>query len=233
MKNLSFAPYVRGTVGDSWLHQEAFTNELGSTSVDGTSLYSYSGEIGFVFRMTQGLNLRIGAEAFAPAPVSDAKGKDSTGAQLLTVNSSIFVFNPQVALEVVAVTFKSGSRVMITGGAGYAFVNLKNDYNVTTAGQTALGLPSYTETATATQINGFASTAYEFCMVDHVLGMLELGYRYLPVTGLEHSQAQKTFAEKTGNGAANGAPLLNSNGLQRQIDLSGFFVGLSFRFYIQ
>jgi hypothetical protein len=233
MNNLSFAPYVRGTLGDAWTHQEAFINEVGATSVDGTSTYSFSGEIGFMFRVTKGFNLRVGAEAFEPNPISGAVGSDSTGAQLFTLNSSVFVFNPQIVAEVVLTTFKTGNRILWTAGVGDAFVNLKNDYTVTAAGQTALGVGSYTETATAQQINGFTSAAYEFYMVDHLLGMLEVGYRYFPVTGLNHSQDQKTFAEKSGSGATSGSPLLNSDGNQRKIDLSGVFVGVSLRFYIQ
>jgi hypothetical protein len=231
MKDLSFAPYIRGTAGDAWTHQEAFIQELGATQVDGTVQYSFSGELGFMFRVAPRINMRLGAEVFEPEPITNANGANSSGTSLLTMNSNIFVFNPQVAVEVVATTFKSGNRILVTGGVGDAFVNLKNDYNVTAAGQTALGLGSFTETATGQDINFFSSVGYEFYMVDHILGMLEVGYRYFHVNDLNHSQNEKTFAQQSG--ATSGSPLLNSDGSQRTFDLSGVFVGLSFRFYIQ
>lgn len=231
MKDLRLAPYLRGTFGDAWTHQEAFIQELGATQVDGSVTYSFSGELGVMFRVAPQVNLRVGAEIFEPNPVSGAIGTDASGATLLTMNSNVFVFNPQVAMEFVAAQFKDGSRVLWTAGVGDAFVNLKNEYDVTAAGQTALGLPSYTETASAQAINFFSSVAYETYFVDRIMGMFELGYRFFQVKNLNHSQDQKTFAQPTG--AVSGSSLLNSDGSQRQLDLSGIFVGVSLRFYIQ
>lgn len=233
MKDLSLAPYLRGTFGDAWTHQEAFIQGLGATTVDQTVTYSFSGELGVMFRVAPVVNMRLGAEIFAPNPITGAEGTDANGNLLLTMNSNVFVFNPQVAIEVETVRFKSGGRILWTVGVGDAFVSLKNQYTVTTAGQTALGLPSYDESASATVINGFTSAAWEFYMIDRIFGMLELGYRYMPVSKLVHGEDGKTFAEKTGSGPTAGSAVLNSDGNERKFDLSGVFVGMSFRFYIQ
>lgn len=230
MKELNIAPYLRGTFSNAWTHQEAFVQEIGSTTVGQTVNYAYGGELGVLLHIASPVNLRIGAELFSTPKVTDAKGVDSTGVELFTLNSTIFVFNPNAALEFILIKGKS-SRMLFTGGVGYANVSVKNEFAVTSAGQTALGLGSFTETGSANVMNYFTSFGYEFMFVDHVMMMLEAGYRYFPVKELENSQDQKTFA-KPSTTQASGTPLLNSDGSTRGIDLSGAFVGLSFRFYL-
>lgn len=228
MKDLTFAPYIRGTFGDSWLHREPFVQEIGSADVGPTSTYEYSGELGFLINLGA-FNFRLGAEILQPGIVS-GNGTSPSGNQLFILNSSVFVFDPQAALEVIVKEWKS-SRLLVTGGAGYATVSVTNAYTMTASGQTQYGVSSYSESLTGTAMNYFASVGCEFLFTDRLMVMFEGGYRYFLVNTLYHAQDEKTLAEP--NGATKGAPALNSDGSDRHFDLSGGFVGISLRFYLQ
>jgi hypothetical protein len=231
MKDLNFAPYVRGTFGPSEMGKEAYVHAGGTgTDTTGTVPYNYSGELGFVWRVTQSVNLRVGAEIMQSSPVTNATGSSGAGVTYYTVDSNIFVFNPNLAIEIVLKHWKE-DRLFLDFGAGYATVSLKNSYTMTTAGTAALSsLTDFTENGTGTAIPVLMSVGYEYHFADRAMLFTELGYRYFKVTSLDHTGNEKTIAEPNGNNK--GDPLLNSNGSHRAFDLSGFFAGLSFRFYL-
>jgi hypothetical protein len=231
MNELNFAPYVRGTFGDSLVQKEAFVHGDGDTPVAASSQYNLSGEIGMLVHLSGPVNFRAGAEIIAPSSVTSAKGYNSSNQQLFSLDSQIFVFNPQAAFEIVLTKWKA-SRALFMFGAGYATVSLKNSYTLTAAGQTQFGINNnFTESATASDINYWAGFGYEFHFADRAMLMLEASYREFKVNNLDNSQAQTTIVNTSG--AADGSRLLNMDGTGRKFDLSGAFVGLSFRFYLQ
>ena len=225
----NFAPYVRGSAGYMNLDQDAFANSSGEgTTMAGKSNYDYGGEIGFMFGLSPKLHVRLGAEVLDAHPVNTT-GMNSSGTSLFTLNSSVFVFNPNLTIEYV---FKASGNVRFFAelGAGYATIQGTNVYSMTSAGTAAYGVPNYTESMTTTTISGQAGAAMEALFTDRVTFILDLGYRYLPVDSLKYSSAVNSIV--TPSGATKGSPVLNEDGSQRRFNLSGPYGGAAFRFYL-
>src|ERR1035437_2562888 len=98
-KDSELAAYVRGTGGLSQLAQDNFANESGAgTSVSGSSKYNYGAEVGFALGLGPNTHLRMGAEIIQENPVN-GDGLDAAGNKQYALSSSVFIFNPNVAIE--------------------------------------------------------------------------------------------------------------------------------------
>jgi opacity protein-like surface antigen len=226
-KDAAVAPFIRGTAGMAQLNQDAFANEPGSgTSVSGASKYNYGAELGFAFAIGANARMRIGAEIFNDAPVNGS-GTDSSGTQRYTLNSTVFVFNPNVTLEYDYKTH-GNTRFFAFGGAGYAMISAANKYTMTAAGTTALGTGDFTESMSANDISYQAGWGLETLFTDNVTFMFDVGYRYLPVKNLSYSSDTPNFM----GAQTKGSPVLNQDGSKRTLNLSGPVVAAGFRFYL-
>lgn len=229
-KDSGLGAFIRGTGGLVAVNQDAFANSAGTATVldDAASSYDYSGEVGFILSITQGVHIRLGAEVLQPVSVNTI-GADAAGTQRYSLNSSVFVFNPNLVFETVYST--SGSmRFFAEFGVGYATVNVTNDYKMTAAGTSALGVSDFKETFSGTALSGMAAFAFEALFNDNVTFSLDAGYRYLPVTSFKYTSDVNNLVKPTG--VASGDPVLNTDGSDRTMNLSGFFAGVSFRFYL-
>jgi hypothetical protein len=226
-KDSALAAYVRGTGGFSQLTQDAFANESGAgTSVNGSSKYNYGAEVGFAMNLEANTHLRIGAELIRQMPVN-GEGSDSSGTSRYTLNSTVFVFNPNIAIEHVY-SVKGILRYYLAVGVGYANVTVVNDYKMTAAGTSALGVSDFKETMEANVLSSQASVGLETLFTDNVTFMADFGYRYLPVKGLKYKNEMTNFT-----GAVHkGDDVLNADGSKRNLNLGGLFGGVSFRFYL-
>lgn len=226
-KDATVAAYVRGTGGLSLLDQDAFANEAGAgTALTGASKYNYGAELGFALAIGANTHLKFGAEMIQENPVNGS-GADSSGVKRYDITSSVFVFNPNVALE--HVWSSSGSiRYYFSLGAGYAMVTASNAYKMTDAGVAALGVGDFKENMSATALSGQASFGLETLFLDNVTLLADAGYRYLPVRQMKYTGDVKNF---TGT-FAKGDIVTNSDGSKRTLDLGGLFLGVTFRFYL-
>ena len=226
-KDASVAPFVRGTAGMAQLNQDLFANEPGSgTSVTGTSKYNYGAELGFAFAIGDKAHFLIGAEIFNDSPVNGT-GADASGTQRYTLNSTVFVFNPNVKLEYDYKT-TGNTRFYAFGGAGYSMISAANKYTMTAAGTSALGTGDFTESMSANDISYDAGWGLETLFTDNVTFMLDVGYRYLPVKNLTYSSDVTNFM----GSQTKGSSVLNQDGSKRTLNLSGPVIGVSFRFYL-
>jgi hypothetical protein len=228
-KDSDVAAYVRGTGGLSALDQDPFGNSSGvGTTVNGSTSYDYGAEIGLMLALSPKLHLRIGAEVIQESPVS-APGTNSAGTQLFTLSSSVFVFNPNVALEYVYSTH-GNTRFFGELGAGYANVSVVNQYTMTAAGTTALGgVGSYKETMQDNTMSAIAGLGLETLFTDNATLILDFGYRYLPVKGLVYKAPVDNIVSP--GGVTQGQQVLNADGSKRTLNLGGLFGGIAFRFY--
>ncbi len=228
-QNRSFAAFVRGTGGMTNLDQDAFVHSSGSSSNFGSEgvKYSFSGELGGILMMGP-VNLRFGAEAIRPKTLS-IDGANASGTNLFTLTSNAFVFNPNITIEYVY-SGLAGVRFSFFAGAGYAMVSLDNKYEFTSTGLTTYSpVTDYTETSSATVYEGHAGFAFETLFADNVTFAMDFGYRYLPVRELKYKNSETTIQ----GAAVAGQTVLNADGSNRSIDLSGITIGAAFRFYIQ
>jgi len=229
-KDSSVAAYLRTTGGLSSLGKTPFAESSGDgTSVDGTTKYQYSGEIG-VLVATGKFNLRLGAEIIQHRPVSDAAGTDSDGDEMFKLTSSVSAFNPALTVEY---TFnqQGNTRYYTMLGAGMADVTVENRYTMTTAGSAAFdNVTDYNELMSGSAISGLVGVGLETLFTDNVTFAIDAGYRYLQVSSLKYKGDVNSILVPAG--AAKGDPVLNSDGSKRSLNMSGFTVGLNFRFYL-
>jgi hypothetical protein len=229
-KDSTVAPYLRVTGGLSSLGQSAFKDSSGTgTSVDGTSKYSYGGELGLVLAITPSFHMRFGAELMQSRPVTYAPGSSSSGTELFRLDSTMSVFNPNVTFEGV---FKStgATRYFGMAGVGLASLTLENKYAMTSAGTSALGVSDFDEKMTGSAVESHLGVGFETLFTDNATFSMDLGYRYLIVKSLKYKSDVNNIVSPSGVHA--GDPVLNSDGSARKLNLSGVNIGVSFRFYL-
>ncbi|MEO0335260.1 MAG: hypothetical protein AAF202_02635, partial [Pseudomonadota bacterium] len=155
-KTEDIAAYFRGTGGLSNVGQTAFKDSISSSTISFSSeqpSINLGGELGFLFKMSDNINLRIAAEIMQ-SKIGGVKGSGaSDDNEYFELESDLFVFNPQAVIEY---TFSGTetSRFVSYFGLGYATVRLDNKFDINSTGETQLGVTSYTEKSEGTFISG-------------------------------------------------------------------------------
>ncbi len=227
-KGESAAAYLRGTYGTIALGKQAFADSGGaSLTFNETSQYGYTGELGFAFTV-KAVTLRLGFEVLRPQSFNGVEAKDAAGTIQYNLNTSVIGGGGIVNLDFL---FAQGarSRFYVTLGGAYSKLTIRNEYIFTDAGATTYATPSYTEEGSAYAMSMMAGLGWEAAMADSVTFSLDTGYRSLIATGFKHERQSQTVM---GNVAV-GDSMRNRDGTDRKLDLSGFWVGAGFRFYIK
>ncbi len=228
-KNEYLASYLRGSTGLSQVGTDAFSGAGGTDTLYNDKVsYNFSGEIGFLLRMKNAFNFRVGIELLQAKPLHGVPGKNTAGDNRFNLDSEILIYQPVGTLEFDLYP-KNNSRAFIFLGAGLADATLENQFTLTTTGQSELGISDFTEKALARRISYHAGVGYEVVMADTVTVSCELGYRYLTLPNFKWSKSTTSLAQ---GAVSTNDDLLNDDGSNRVIDMSGFFVSLGFRFYI-
>jgi opacity protein-like surface antigen len=226
-KSESMAAYFRGTYGNTRLSDGMYSSSSGfGTVFDKKPQRNISAEFGFLFGIGGPLTLRLAGELLMPQRFEDINGTNSAGTALFTLKSEVLAYLLMSHIEY-SIPLSPRTRFYLDGGVGLAQVTVDQTYTMTTAGAAAL-VPSYNETAVNRVTALSASLGYEFVMSDVVTAAFDLGYRHIPVSRLDATKAVTAIA---GN-EANGSSIKNGDGTDRIADLSGFFLGLAFRFYL-
>ena len=222
------APYVGGTYGLSAVGDMAYGGSSGNGGVttDQKVSANASGEVGFMIP-TSKFNIKFGVEFLAPRTLSGINGSSSSGTALFTLDSTVYAVIPMINFEYLAHQTPD-SHFLIGLGGGMAYVTLENNYTMTTAGTTATGVGNTDEKGTgqAPVVQGYLG--YETLITDNATLAFDIGYRYAPVSTINSTQ---NISAPAGT-EVSGQPLVNMDGSNRSLNLSGPFVGLSFRFYI-
>lgn len=222
----SFAAYFGGTAGQTGLGKGAVEGESGANiTFSGESKTAYSGEFGFVYSRPQ-VSFRFGFEMLSPAKLDGSTANNGT-TDLYSVDSDVLGYLPKLAVDV-NLRGTGSSRSYISVAVGSASVTMKNDYTFTAAGSAAFpGSETATE-AKGTAIMYSAAFGHEALMTDTTTVLCELGYRSLKIDNLAYSKDVTIFNQSH----TSGDKVTDSSGSQRSLDLSGLFIGLSFRFYL-
>lgn len=223
-----FAAYFRGTGGLSEVKQETFEHSSGSQSViDDEVQYNFSGELGFAWGFGENFVIRTGAEILQTKPLHTT-GKNAAGTPLFDLTSKVFIFNPNITLELLLAQ-KDIFRFFAYGGLGYSFITLENEYVMQTAGTTAYGVASYTEKSGTESFSSHFGAGFEILFADTTTFSLDLGYRYLPVDRLKY----KDNVTAINGNFTKGAYTVNEGVSDyRAFDMGGAYIGATFRFYI-
>ncbi len=228
-KDSSLAGYLRGTGGLSQVGDAAFAKSSGSdTVIDGEPKYTYSGEIGAALGLGSILNLRLGVEMIGHQKVEETKGRSPADVERFTLESSIYVFNPNATIEYIFGNVSS-TRFYFAFGVGLADVTVENKYTMSDEGAAEYGLTSYTEKLAGSGISSHVGLGVETLFVDNVTFFGDFGYRYLEIGTLTYKGDVNSILVPSG--ASKGDEALDFNGAKRTIDLSGITAGIGFRFY--
>ncbi|WP_413580467.1 hypothetical protein [Bdellovibrio sp. HCB288] len=225
IKRDSMAPYFILSGGPSTVGTNGYANEATGTTVSGESKFTYGGEFGFLLSRPV-LNLAFGIGIIKPSLVEGFSGSDTGGTQMFTGNSEVLGFAPRVTLEV-NLHGDQVSRSFVAVGVGYADVKLKNSYTMTAAGDAA-----YPGVATTIESKGAATEltaglGYEGVLSDTTTYVFQFGYRQLRIDQLKYSKDYTTF-----NGPVSAGGTVMNGASNRELNLSGGFLSLGFRFYL-
>lgn len=225
----SFASYFKGTFGMSSLQKDPYNKISGAqTEISTETDFNLSGEFGVVFP-SPNYAFRLGLEILAPRTPSGIQGKNSSGTELMSLDSRVLGFFPTAHLEYY-IAKNSLGRVYLSVGGGYGKVSLKNNYTFTAAGDTAYNpLTSFSDRASQYTYLVETSLGYEMAFIQTVTFVFDFGYRYCVVRDLKYDGAGTNFI---GTHPA-GDPVIDSSGDHKTLDLGGVFTGLSFRFYFE
>ncbi len=222
------AAYFRGTGGLSAARQDAFALARGSSThiSEKESKYNYSGELGMYLRLFPSVGIKMGVEVLKSENLSDIMGRTAAGDDLYTLNSESFLFVPQGHLEW---AYKSTAtmRFFIYIGSGVVDATIENDFQMTALGESTYA-PTYTEKLSGTGVATFGGFGLEALLADTTTVSIDIGYRLLKLNKFKHKGEITTIQGEFTKGSI----AINDNLTRRQIDLSGFYLGLSFRFYV-
>lgn len=223
----TFAAYFDVSAGGSQIGTSAFDGEAGSNITHGGGAnYNYSGEFGFIYSRPAA-SLRFGFEIIKPTAVEGSVASNGTD-DLYSANSEILGYAPKIALEL-NLHGNATSRSFVSMGVGSASVTMKNNYTLTAAGQTAF--PGVTDHDVEAKGSGTllnASLGYEGLLTDTTTIVVEFGYRQLNIDNLEYTNTVTTFKGPV----SSGDKVTTTTGEQRDLNLTGGFIALGFRFYL-
>ncbi|WP_295905579.1 hypothetical protein [uncultured Bdellovibrio sp.] len=222
----TFAAYFAVSGGGSQIGTSAVDGESGSgISFSGGSKYNYTGEFGFLYSR-RFASLRFGFEILKPSALESTASNGTS--DLYSAKSDILGYVPKLTLEV-NVHGTNDNRSFISLTAGSASVTMKNDYVLTAAGQAAYaGVADHSVEAKGSGTLLGASLGYEGIMTDTTTVVVEFGYRQLKIDNLKYSKDVTTFS----GAKTSGDSVLTSSGNQRDLDFSGGFISIGFRFYM-
>ena len=223
--NESFAAYLGGTYG------AGFTNTMNSMS-DGAGVTlnsvvgsNQSGEFGFIYANSR-FNLRFGMEVLRP-PAKTVDGTDASSTPLYSLTSEVSVIIPKFDLDINLKKWET-SRIFLSAGAGSASLVGRNSYTFTAAGTTNFGLADFAEDLRAETTMYEGALGFEGLFTDTTTYMISAGYRGLNFKEVRHNKDLTTFQ----GAVVKGDKALNDDGSQRTLNMSGYFVGIQFRFWI-
>ncbi len=229
-KNSGTGVMLRGSGGMSSVGKDPYGNSSGTgTSIADETKYNYSGELGLIFGMGENCNLRIGAEVIQHHPIKEGHGKDSSDTELFQLDSSTFVFNPNLAMEFFLESGQS-TRFFAQGGLGYAMVDVENRYTMTAPGTSAFGVGDFNEKMSGTGLSVMVGAGFETTLIDNVTFSIDGGYRYIKVAELKYTGDVNNIVSPSGT--SKGDTALKGDGTKRELNLGGLFIGASLRFYL-
>lgn len=221
----SFAGYFLGSGGSSALGVNAVQDETASTlTYSGGVNYNYSGEFGFIYSKSR-VSVRFGIEVLKPSLLESTATASSV--EYYSTTSEILGYVPKLAVEL-NLHGNQVSRSFVSFAGGLANVTMKNEYTLTSAGTSALGASNHTAESKGSGTLLAASLGYENILTDTTTIAIEFGYRQMKINNLQYTKDVTTFS----GAKVSGDKVTKSDGSARELDFSGGFIALGFRFYL-
>ncbi len=227
----SLAAYLHLTGGLASIGDDAYADSSGlDTVITETVPYNPGFELGFLFGIAGAVVIKLGAEVLQTKQLPKISGKNASGDERFTLDSKVFGFNPNLALEF-NIDQDNQSRFFFAANVGSINISVDNAYTFNAKGLSELSVTGdYTEKSEASFLTYGAYLGYEMLAVDNVTFMMNVGYRHIPVPELKYKHDYPDLIDS--QSALKGDVVLNSDGSTRKFDFGGPYVGLGFRFYI-
>ncbi len=232
MENVS--AYFAGNLGDASGISDNYFSKLSGADTTFSSgsapSYTQAVEFGFLMTIRRKLSLKFAAELIKVPTKEGIKGFRADGVtERFTLKSELEVFNPHFTMEF---NFKHDevSRTYFYMGAGWGQMTLKNTYVFTPTGLTDFTNVSadYMGEAKSSFINYHFGLGYEDLFTDNVTFYATLGYRFLDALSVNNDYTGESI-----NGAVTSGSILNDNSSSPlTLSMSGAYIGVGFRFYI-
>lgn len=218
-----FASYFLVTGGPSQIKQNAFLNEVNTSTTysSGEVAYNYTGEFGFLYS-TPNVSLRFGFELYKPSALKAVIANDGTN-DTYSIASDITGYAPKLGIEL-NLHKTNVYRSFIHGYFGTGSVTLKNDYTILNFA----GVSDHSVDAKGSGTLYGGALGVESHMTDTTTYIFEMGYRQLKFENMKYSKDVSTFS----GGKNTGDPMTDSSGKARTLDFTGGYISLGFRFYM-
>ncbi|MFK8139406.1 MAG: hypothetical protein AB8E15_13685 [Bdellovibrionales bacterium] len=217
--------FLRGSYATPTIGSGAYSDSSGNatTGFSKEASYNTTGEFGLFFT-TPMMGIRFSYEFLQAQPLEGVSaGASST--EYMTIDSRVVAKIPKIGFEFGFAT-DNNSKYYLNLNFGYAQVELVNDYSFT--GASPYGVGDYTERGESTIVMGDISLGWEYNFSEDSTLLVDAGYRVMTINRLTHTAATTTI----NGGVTAGDALTNNDSTDRAIDLSGAYIGLGFRFYI-
>lgn len=225
----TFAVFVRGSLDLSSSDNTLASQSAGTGAfVNSKFPYKVSGEFGTVFARPF-FNIRTGFEVIHPPEIENISGRRSSDdVELYTLKNNTTVFIPKITMEANIKTWPV-SRLFLSGGYGYAMLSARNSYTINSTGNTQFGgLTSFDEDLTGISTLYEGGVGFESLLSDASTFVIEAGYRSLIFDQIDFKNSTTNFKGSYNSGQT----ALTTDGKARSLDLSGFTMALSFRFWL-
>ncbi len=227
LKSETFATYFGGSFGYSNLGDYAFGQSGGNgVTTDQVVRSNFGGEFGFVYT-TSRIGIRLSGEYLLGKALVGVNGANASGTSYYALDSRVTAIVPMVSLEM-PIWKRPQSRISLGGGTGYAFVSLDQEYRMTAAGTTALGVSNYIEKSASRNLAWRVFLSGETTFVDTTTFCFEAGYRSVKVGSLASTKNTTAISGVQ----TIGSDIKNMDGSNRAFDLGGAYMSLLFRFYL-
>lgn len=227
LQNETFAPYLRGTAGLSSAGKSPYAHSSGMTTEFNDEIeYNYTGEVG-VLLTSKHVGFTLGVEFLTSKKVSPV-GSSSGGVEWMGLDSQIKGTFVKAGLLFQRPSASPNYRSYVGFNAGFGKLKMQNDYALTADGTTQYSLTNVEEKATAETFLAEVTLGFEFSFADVSTMVIEGGYRYLKADDWKYDGSGTNFMGTYNDGD----PVLNHDGTARQVNMSGWFLGLGLRIYV-
>ena len=218
----NIATYLRGSYASSSVGSDAFAKSSGAGTIFSKKVANQaSGEFG-LFTSSGPLGLRLALEMLQPERIQGAIGSNTSGGSLeldSVISSQIYKLGVEYSWFL-----SPESKYWMAVSVGQAKVGLRNTYrNVV-----GYAVTDFVENSQETLIMGEIQFGYEHRFSADTTLMMDIGFRSMKAQRLRYTSDANSFLGAVTTGAA----VANNDGSARTIDMSGVYVGMGLRFYI-
>lgn len=226
----NFAAYLRGsylTVPNMVGEDSPFETSGGNGVEFDTGFKTGSaGEFGFIYS-SKVISLKFGIEVLKPT-ILNVVGSSAADVEYYKLKSDVSVVAPKVGIELNLKQWPQ-SKLFLTLDFGTANIVIKNAYSLNATGATALSAADFDEDVRGNTSFNEGGLGYEMLMSDSTTFAMDVGYRSMNFASLKHNKDVTTF-----QGAfEKGDVALDNDGNKRSTNLTGYYAGVWFRFWVK